>query len=41
MVNVSKTHFRITLLLEVRNNALTNKVRVLDDLEHLIVIPPD
>lgn len=36
-----KTHLRISFLLEVRNNALTNEVRVFDDLEHLIVIPLD
>lgn len=36
-----KTHLRVPLLLEVRNNALTNEVRVFDDLEHLVVIPLD
>lgn len=36
-----KTYLRVPLLLEVRDNALTNEVRVFDDLEHLVVIPFD
>lgn len=34
-----EAHLRVPLLLEVRNNALTNEVRILDDLKHLIIIP--
>lgn len=35
------THLRVPLLLEVRNNALTDEVRILDDLKHLVIIPLD